>query len=116
MNKSINEKFIELVKENPDLPIKVFISGECQDEDVQWFAGDVHRCGVSEIALYMPLYGDCERYYEKSDIDDIIEDICERLCDEEEYADLPNEELDKIAKQKAEELEWQKVILIYVGV
>ena len=30
--KEINEKFVQLVRENPDLPIKVFISGECRPQ------------------------------------------------------------------------------------
>ena len=114
MNKYVNEKFIQLLKENLDLPIKVFISGECHDEDAMWFAGDVRDCEVTEIAEYEPQYTDCTRYYEKDDIDDIIEDIYDRICDD--YENLSNEEIEKIAKQKAEELEWEKVILIYVGV
>lgn len=114
MEKTVNEKFIELVKENPDLPIKTFISGECHDEDACWFAGDIYRCEVTEIAEYQPTYADASRYYTKEDIDEIIEDMFERIADD--YEDLSNEEIEKIAKEKAEGLEWQKVILVYVGV
>ena len=114
MEKSVNEKFIELVKENPDLPIKTFISGECHDEDACWFVGDIYRCEVAEIAEYEPTYAYASRCYTKEDIDEIIEDMFERIADD--YEDLSNEEIEKIAKEKAEGLEWQKVILIYVGV
>lgn len=112
--KEINKKFIQLVKENPDLPIKVFISGECYADDGCWFAGDVYGCEVTEIVSY-EMY-DEPRYYTKDDIDEIAEYIEEYICDEDEYKNLSDEELEKVAKQKAEELEWEGVILIRVGV
>ena len=115
MNKQVNEKFVKLVSENPDLPIKTYISGECCGDDI-WYVGEVEGCKIAEIALYEPLYLDCARYYEKDDISDIEEDLYERLSDEEEYENISDKELEVICKQKAEELEWQKVILLYVGV
>lgn len=114
MSKQINEKFLKLVQENPDLPIKTYISGECCGDDM-WYVGEIYDCEVSELALYEPYYSE-ERYYEKDDIDDIIDDIYERLCDEEQYSNLSDKELNEICKQKAEELDWQKCIVLYVGV
>lgn len=32
----LNKEFVKLVAENPELPIKVFINGECSDEDNCW--------------------------------------------------------------------------------
>ena len=112
--KEINEKFVQLVRENPDLPIKVFISGECYAGDGNWFAGDVYGCEVTEIVSF-EMYEE-PRYYTKDDIDDIVEYIEEDICDEDEYKNFSDEELERVAKQKAEELEWEKVILIWVGI
>ena len=44
----INKKFVKLVAENPELPIKVFINGKCGDGDC-WFVGEVYDCKVTEI-------------------------------------------------------------------
>jgi len=115
MNRIVSEKFLKLVSENPDAPIRVYISGECYAEDGCWYIGEVTNCDLTEITEYEMLGCDV-RYFEKYDIDEIIEDIEERLSDEEKYAKMSDEELDKIAKQKAEELPWEQVILLYVGV
>ena len=112
------EKLTKLIAENPDLPIKVKISGECYG-DFQWYLGELKDCKVTELALYRPKCCD-EQYYEKDDIDEIVDDIFDNICDEDYfencYDEFSTEEMNEIAKQKAEELDWQKVILIYVGV
>lgn len=108
------EKLTKLIAENPDLPIKVHISGECVG-DFQWYLGDLKDCKVTELALYRPEFGD-EQYYEKDDIYEIVDDIFDNIYGEDCYDEFSHEQIEEIAKQKAEELDWQKVILIYVGV
>ena len=110
----IIEKLTKLIAENPDLPIKVHISGEC-DGDFQWYLGELNDCKVTELALYRPKFGD-EQYYEKDNISEIIDDILDEDYFENCYDEFSDEEMNEIAKKRAEELDWQKVILIYVGV
>lgn len=38
----LNKEFVKLVAENPELPIKVFISGECGDDDNCWYVGEIY--------------------------------------------------------------------------
>ena len=105
----INQEFVKLVAENPELPIKVFINGECSDGD-GWFAGEVYDCKVTEIAEYK------ERYYERDDFDWLKEIISDEVCDEPEYVDLTDEEFDKKIEEKVEWLDWERVILLKVSV
>ena len=105
----LNKEFVKLVAENPELPIKVFINGECGDGDC-WFVGEIYDCKVTEIAEYK------DRYYERDDSDWLKEIISDEVCDEPEYINLTDEEFDKKIEEKAEWLDWEKVILLKVSV
>lgn len=110
MKSEVNKELVKIVSENPYLPIKVFISGECHDEGNWWFVGEVYACKVTEIAGYQ------DRIYEKDDFDIVVDFVFDDICDFEEYENLSIEEIEKIAKEKAENLGWEKCILIRVGV
>lgn len=112
MKEQVKQDFIKAITENPDLPIKVFISGECYEDDASWFVGEVFDCRVTEIVTY----GNDARVYEKADIDIIEDEISDVICDYDEYFSLSDEEFNAVVKKKAEELPWEKVILIEVGV
>lgn len=105
----INKEFVRLVAENPELPIKVFINGECGDGDC-WYVGEIHDCKVTEITEY----GDM--YYERDDSDWVKEIISDEVYDEPEYANLTDEEFDKKMDEKVERLDWERVILLKVTV
>ena len=106
----INKEFVKLVAENPELPIKVFIDGECCEDDDCWFVGEIYDCKVTEITEYK------ERYYERDDLDWLKEIISDEVCDEPEYVNLTDEEFDKKIEEKVEWLDWEKVILLKVSV
>lgn len=105
----LNKEFVKLVAENPNLPIKVFVSGDCM-EDEEWVVGEIYDCKVTEIAEYK---GRC---YEKDDFDWLKEIISNDVCDDPEYANLTDEEFDKAIEEKVEWLGWQRVILLKVDV
>ncbi len=105
----INKEFVKLVAENPDLPIKVFVSGDCV-EDEEWVVGEIYDAKVTEIAVYD------DRVYERDDIDSVKEAISNDVCDLEEYVNFTDEEFDKAMEEKAEWLGWEKVILLKVGI
>ena len=105
----LNKEFVKLVAENPNLPIKVFVSGDCM-EDEEWVVGEIYDCKVTEIAEYK---GKC---YEKDDFDWLKEIISNDVCDDPEYANITDEEFDKAIEEKVEWLGWQRVILLKVDV
>ena len=106
----INKEFVKLVAENPELPIKVFINGECCEDDDCWFVGEVYDCKVTEITEYGYMY------YERDDSNWLKDIISDEVCDEPEYVNLTDEEFDKKIEEKVEWLDWEKVILLKVSV
>lgn len=106
----LNKEFVKLVAENPELPIKVFINGECGDDDNCWYVGEIHDCKVTEITEY----GD--KCYERDDFDWLKEIISDEVYDDPEYVNLTDEEFDKKMEEKVELLGWERVILLKVGV
>lgn len=105
----VNKEFVKLVAENPDLPIKVFVSGDCM-EDEEWVVGEIYDCKVTEIAEYE------DRCYERDDFDWLKEIISNEVCDEPEYANLTDEEFEKEMEEKVKWLGWKRVILLKVDV
>ena len=105
----INKEFVKLVAENPELPIKVFIDGECCDGD-GWFVGEIYDCKVTRIVEYK---GKC---YERDDSNWLKDIISDEVCDEPEYVNLTDEEFDKKIEEKVEGLDWERVILLKVSV
>ena len=106
----LNKEFVKLVAENPELPIKVFINGECGDDDNCWYVGEIYDCKVTEITEY----GD--KCYERDDFDWLKEIISNEFYDDPEYVNLTDEEFDKKMEEKVEWLGWERVILLKVGV
>ena len=106
----INKEFVKIVAENPELPIKVFINGECCEDDNCWFVGEIYDCKVTEITEYK------YRYYERDDFDWLKDIISDEVCDEPEYVNLTDEEFDKKIEEKVEELDWERVILLKLSV
>ena len=106
----INKEFVKIVAENPELPIKVFINGECCEDGDCWFVGEIYDCNVTEITEYK------DRYYERDDLDWLKEIISDEVCDEPEYVNLTDEEFDKAMEEKVEWFGWERVILLKVSV
>lgn len=107
--REINKEFVKLVAENPELPIKVFVDGDCY-EDEEWVVGKVYSATVTEIAVYD------DKVYERDDIDSVKEAMSNDACDLEEYENLTDEEFDKAIEEKVERLGWERVILLKVSV
>ena len=106
----LNKEFVKLVAENPELPIKVFINGECSDDDNCWYVGEIYDCKVTEITEY----GD--KCYERDDFNWLKGIISDEVYDDPEYVNLTDEEFDKKMEEKVELLGWERVILLKVGV
>ena len=96
----------QLILENPDLPLIIFAGEDAWQGDWPYNQVDARNCGVQELTLY----NDCQM-----DIDEYEEELSDDLCDEEEYKDLSDEKWDEMIKQKVEETEFYRAIVIYVG-
>ena len=104
-----NKDFVKLVAENPELPIKVFVDGNCV-EDEEWVVGKIYDCKVTEITEYE------DKCYERDDFDWLKNIISDEVYDEPEYVNLTDEEFDKAIEEKVKWLDWEKVILLKVSV
>ena len=96
----------QLILENPDLPLLVFC-GEDSWNDNYFYEMAIASKGSVET---LTLYNDC--WMDEGDYEDRLRDD---LCDWEEYANLSDEEYDKMIEQRVAETEFAKAIVIYVG-
>lgn len=106
----------KLIAEHPDYPIVVLCGSEVVADDnyYWWYAPDIHFT-LGEIL-------DCEQDVNDEkvyiDRDDLIEDIENILCDQEEYEALSDEEFEKVVAKEFEKYEpyWKNVIQIRADV
>ena len=97
---------LDLIKENPDLPIVPMVDGEivASDEHTSWLGS----FGTAEIDH---IWNNGERIYiDSHDEDELIQNILD---------EIPAEVDDKIAETTAIEAvknyEWEKVIIVWIG-
>ena len=98
MNNENTERLLNLIYENPELPVIPFVDGEITcGEDGGWWIASIGYSRVDEYCIFE------DRYFFKSEIDDLIDAL---MC----Y--LPNE---KEAKRSAEKLsDWHKAIIVNI--
>lgn len=103
------EKLIELIKQNPDLPIVAMVNGEvCGGDDFAYWMGCFSKSKIDEYIID-DWYGDgCVRFKSDSDEDTIIEGIAEH-----KFGDCTNEKNWEKAKVYLKTL-WEKAIICYI--
>lgn len=101
--------------ENNDLPIYCYVNGEVvgEAESSCYWLGKVTNAKVTEIAEVSEYGPYNQTIVEKSDIDYYEECLIDKLCDEVPV-EVPEEDFEEIVKAKINELEFKKVILLYV--
>ena len=95
-----------LILENPELPLLAFVGEDAWQGEYPYNQVDCSRGRIEEMTLYGDMWLDKDDYEEKLSND---------LADEDEYKDLSDEEWDKMIKQKVEETEFVKAIVIFLG-
>lgn len=101
-------ELLQLIKDNPNLPILPFVATECCFDDsynywmAEWGKSRVSKYYVSNEMVYS--YEDYETLVEKW-IDDNYED----------YPDLSDEELQKKAEEIVNSYEWIDAILVWIN-
>ena len=103
-----NEELRKLIAENPELPLVFYVNNDdlCYDYYSTVFEGC--RCRLGEV------YMDEEITYEG--LDDIVDEYRDKLCDEDGYRDLPDDEYDKaVEKYVNENIRHYKAIIVIVN-
>ncbi len=97
-----------LILENPDLPLLVFVGEEAHSGEYAYEAkpNSCSNGSVKELTLYKNFWIDKEDYE-----DELINDC----SDMEEFESLTDEEFYDMIDKKVEETEFVKAICIYVG-
>ena len=99
---------LQLIKENPDLPILPFVATECVFDDkfsywmAEWCKAEVGEYWVSD-----------ERIYFSDDYDELVEKWIDN--NHENYPNLSDEELEKLAEEKVSSYEWVKAIVVFIN-
>lgn len=110
MNKT--REFLELVKQNPDLPIVPMVDSEIvADDGYAWWLGSFACASVGEY-VSIKMRGEL-RFFTKDEQDEIEEFFADNLADERDY-DLHEREIEKLAHEQAENLPWVKAIIVYI--
>ena len=106
------EQFLELVKENPDLPIVPMVDQEVvADDSYSWWLGKFQRSEVTEYYL-----GHDRIHFKNDDEEDVLGDLADcdycHAPDGRDIYDLSDEEWAELYKS----IPWAKAIIVYIGV
>lgn len=108
------QEFLELVKQNPDLPIVPMVDSDvCCGDDYSWWLGSFGSARIDEY-VSIEMYGEC-RFFTKDEQPEIEEYIFDKICDEWEGDELSDKEVEQKAHEQAEKLPWVKAIIVYIG-
>ena len=104
-------KLLELIKENPDLPVVSMVDAEIVGDEYGWWLGNWGHCEVTEY------YQGHERiHFKDDDEEDVLSDLdgCKYCCDYNgnDIYELSDEEWDKLYKS----VPWTKCIVVWIGV
>lgn len=108
LNCSLNDtsNLKKLIIENPELPLLIFAGEEAWCDEFPYTQTDASNGEIKKLTLYNDYWVDKEDYTDR---------LSDRLCDEEEYKNLTDEEYEKMIKEKVKNTEFVKAIVIYVG-
>ena len=105
----MKEDLIKIVKENPNLDVVVMANTQEFTDEYGWILLEKLRWEVADI-YKSP---DFETLY--FDKEEIVEELREYLADNKEYADMSDEEYDKMCEEKAKDYYYKKAIVIWAG-
>lgn len=95
-----------LILENPDLPLLIFAGEDAWSDNYPYEQTNASRGEIKTLTMYNDYWMDEDDYEDR---------LRDDLCDWEEYADLSDEEYNKMIEQKVAETVFCKAIVIYVG-
>lgn len=104
---NINE-LVKLIKENPELEIVPMVDSEIGGDDYSYYMGE---WGIAEIDEYY--CSDDRIYFKEEDFEDLVDEFIENNY--KKYNDLTDEEFEKLAEEKINNLEWIKAIVVHIN-
>ena len=99
---------LKLINENPELEIVPMVDSEIGGYDYSYYMGE---WGTAQIYEYH--CSDERIYFKEQDFEELVDDFIENSC--EEYNDLSDEELEKLAEKEINNLEWIKAIVVNIN-
>ena len=97
------KNFIQLIKENPELPVVPMVDGEvCLDDCHRWMGAFGH-CYVGEYAFF----GD-QVYFDRDELEEDYYNF-----NSEFYCFLPDDEISKSIQNETKDW-WTKAIIVYI--
>lgn len=103
----MKEELLKLIKENPDLDVVVMVNTQELTYDYGYLLLEKIRAEVTDI-YNSP--DDETIYFDK---EDIVEELRNYLANNEEYANMSDEEYDKMCEEKAKDYFYKKAIVIW---
>lgn len=104
---NINQ-LLKLIKENPELEIVPMVDSEIGGDDYSYYMGE---WGTPEIDEYH--CSDERIYFKEQDFEELVDEFIDNNY--KEYNDLTDEELEKLAEEKINNLEWVKAIVVHIN-
>jgi hypothetical protein len=102
---------IKLIEENPELKVIAMVDSEIvEDDGHMWWVGGWGSASVEEVWSH-----DERMSIRSEDEDSLIDEVCNNICDEPNYASLTDEELERAAKQIIAGYKWEKVIAVKIN-
>lgn len=109
-NKNITE-LMKLASENPGLKIIPMVDSDvCSSDDYSYWAGGWGKARLDECHI-----DDGRIYFKYHDYEDLVSQCIDSLAYEPEMDNKTDQELEKIAEERVNELDWEKVIVVYIG-
>lgn len=108
-NEEKNQKLLNLVQENPTLPLVFFVNSEdvCDDYSYTFMKSTTIEKGVIyESEINDNIYTCREEY---------IEELCDYYADDIEYTNLNNIEYEKEMQNKADKSPHYEAIILYIS-
>lgn len=102
----------ELITENPDLPLVVFVSEDAYvPNGCAYCAGRLEGAQIQELTLYHDKQADETAWVERGDYEELLESA---MCEDSEYDALSDEEFEKMLSSKMEAVPFVRAIAVYI--
>jgi hypothetical protein len=102
------KELLNLIQENPNLRIVPLVASEIvADDNHCWWCGSWGKAKLDEYWV-----SDDRIYLKDNDFEDLVQEFID--VNYEDYPNLSDEELDKIAEEKVNSYEWKKAIIVYI--
>ena len=105
----MKEDLIKIIKENPELEIVVMASTQELTDEYGYLL--LENIRVEVVDIYNSPTND-RIYFDK---EEIVDEIRESLAEKEEYAEMTDEEYDKMCEEKAKDYFYKRAIVVWAS-